>query len=198
MKYHLPMRRPVLDGWVRLVFLGFAMWLRERALRLEAEERARKFHRAIDTLYQADSQKEKALAQLRKENLFLSRYAFRILGELADNYHTYHSPGALYRSVEVMIGEIGGGPEGRKRLIRFLDSHLDRHPVTALRRALPRLKGEYIALFCYLILQFRPKLIIELMNPDKPQTVYSMRYRLIRRILRLGPARSKRFMDLLS
>ena len=197
MKNHLPNRLSVLERWARLAFFGIAAWLKEREMRLQAEETVRRLQRTVDTLYQAKSQKEKDLEELRKENLFLLRKAYRILGELADNDQSYHSPSALYKLAEERIGEIDGGPDGRKQLILFLDTHLDRHPISGLRKALRRLTEEYIVLFCFLILDFPPKWIIELMDPDNPQTVYTMKYRLLRRILRLGPARSGRFTDLL-
>jgi hypothetical protein len=197
MKNHLPNRLSVLEGWVRLSILGITAWLREREMRLQAEETVRRLQRTVDTLYQAKDQKEKDVEALRKENLFLLRKAYRILGELADNYHSYHSPSALYKLAEERIGEINGGPDGRKQLILFLDTHLDRHPISDLRKAFHRLTEEYIVLFCYLVLAYPPKWIIELMDPDNPQTVYTMKHRLLRRILRLGPARSRRFLDLL-
>lgn len=193
----LPHRLPVLEGWVRLSFLGFFAWLLERDLRRRAEREARRLHRILDSQYQASSRKEKALEELRNENLFLLRHAFRILGELADNYHSYHSPGALYRLVEDLIRSIDGRPDAREALIGFLDSHLDRHPITELRRALPRLSEEYLVLYCYLVLGLRSKLIIDLMGPVTPQKIYTMTCRLKKRIRRLGPARSGRFEDLL-
>lgn len=172
-----------------------AAWRREREKRLTAEEEVLALRKQVLKLKRTAARNEKTLASLRNEIVSLTRNAYRSLGKLYLTHLTVHSDKMLILQLEEMARDFDGTPEGRKRLAAFLDRHMEQ-AVSSLRSRLPRLSEDDIALFCYLAVRFDTPLIAELMKIDAG-LVYTRKNRMIGKILRLGPARSRRYLELI-
>ena len=138
---------------------------------------------------------KKTIARLQKEKQSLVRDTYRFPRELYETCHLTRSRDAVVAKVLEQFKEIDGDPKGWKRLVAFLDGHLD-NAVSDLA-SFPNLTPDDIRLFCYLVIGCDAVLISALMGIDNLNTVYSRKNRLIGKIAKLGPRRAKRFLDLL-
>ena len=137
--------------------------------------------------------REEKLVVLRKENRFLIRNSFRLLGKL---YYTYLTTGtAGTNQLREIWRETCGNTCKMDRLVRFLDSHCE-HLIRDLRSSVPGLGDDEVVLYCCFAVGFDAPLVSELTGVGV-NTVYSRKKRMIDKILKLGPKRAQRFLDLL-
>ncbi|MBQ3765182.1 MAG: hypothetical protein II874_00395 [Bacteroidales bacterium] len=137
--------------------------------------------------------REERLSVFRKENKFLIRNSFRLLGKL---YYTYLTTGtAGTNQLREIWKEACGNTSRMDRLVRFLDKHSD-HLIRDLRSSVPSLGDDEVVLYCCFAVGFDAPLVSELTGVGV-NTVYSRKKRMIDKILKLGPKRARRFLDLL-
>ena len=138
----------------------------------------------------------KNLSADRKSVLNLIRYSYRHLGELYETSRIYQNPELLVRKTKELFDDIKDGPKGGNRPIPFLDDHLQ-NAVSLLALPPSCLTEKDICLFCYLVIGLNATQICELMHIEKIGTYYSRKSRLKRKIARLGPAKARRYLELL-
>lgn len=200
---------------VILVLIGIIVYQEERTKRLTVQqilsdtrrlvERLKKagqdYRNKIHGLHRDVRNTRSALAEVRAEFLHMFRSGFLRLGNLFEARHfastQEHSEAVLCRKVGEILKEIDGDKEGMSRFRQFIEENLDR-PIAHLKEDIPDLGEPEIRLFCYLIAGFDASLISLLTGVDNLNTVYSRKSRLLGRIRRLPPARSARYLDLMS
>lgn len=147
----------------------------------------------IHALNRKVSIREGKLAVLRKENAFLIRNSFRLLGKL---YYTYLTTGtAGTNQLREIWKETCGSTCKLNRLVGFLDRHSE-HLVSDLRSSVPNLGEDEVILYSCFAAGFDAPLVSELTGVSV-NTVYSRKKRMIDKISRLGPKRARRFLVLL-
>lgn len=159
------------------------------------EERIKGLENTIRTQNRKAHLREEEIAILRKENVFLIRNSFRYLGNLYYIYLVTGATGSVTTRLEKIWKEACGPSAKLSRLVRFLDRHLE-HLVRDLRTSVPNLKDDEIVMFCCFAVGFDAPLVAELTGV-RTNTVYSRKNRMIGKIKRLGPARARRFLELL-
>ncbi len=139
--------------------------------------------------------REEEMAVLRRVNVFLIRNSFRYLGNLYYVYLVTGSTGSVSNQLQVIWKEACGRPERMNRLIGFLDRQLD-NLVWDLRSAVPNLREQEIIMFCCYAVGFDAPLISLLLGVSV-NAVYARKNRMIGKIRKLGPARSRRYLELI-
>ena len=206
---YLPVLLSILLTVACTVLVSVAVLHREREKRLKAEQEARKLsvqlkaleqrrivlENKIHALNRKARIREEVLAALRKENAFLIRNSFRYLGNLYYVYLITGASGAVTNRLKEIWNKACGPPDKLNRLAGFLDSHSE-NLVRELRASVSRLGDDEITLFCCFVLGFDAPLIAELTKVSV-NTIYSRKNRIAGKIMKLGPARARRFLDLL-
>lgn len=183
---------------------------KERAKRLESqqtlddtrrlvsrlEETEKRYLTKIHTLNRDVRNTRSALETIRSEYLYLFRSNYRQLGELFEANYYAKSDTSLSRKVGDILKGIDGNHSGNYQLMQFIEEKLDR-PLTHLKEDIPELKEEELWLFCYLVIGYDASLISLLMDINNLNTVYSRKNRLLERIRRLPPSKSRRYLSLI-
>ena len=138
----------------------------------------------------------KSLSVDPKAVLNLIRNSYRHLGKLYETSQVYKNPDLLVKKVNELFEEIKDRPNECNRLVSFLDEQ-QHQAISALSAPPSCLTGQDLCLFCYLAVGFAPVQIMELMGINKIGTFYSRKSRLKKKIARLGPSRSRRYLELL-
>jgi len=162
----------------------------------EAEKRHKN---VIHDLNRHARTRQSELEGIRSEYLYMLRDGYRRLAQLFEAREfastQRESEAVLFKKVSEILKDIDGDKKGFRRLIRFIEDHLD-HPVADLKTDIPTLAEEDIQLFCYLVIGYDAPLISLLLRIDNLNTVYSRKSRLLQRIRKLPVAKARRYLDL--
>lgn len=166
----------------------------------EADLLRHKLHSRDVQLRQA-RQQIRQLEQLRSFQLLEGRrLAFRQLGDLrllcVSAREMAWSAEALEFHLGIILEPLTGGSDGIGNLVNTLNGLCD-NALVHLMDDLPSLSGPEFRLYCYMAAGLDDEQIINLLDLDGPQRLYSLRYRLRRRLRNLQSPRREIYLSLI-